>query len=271
MPSRTISSAIFRPFKRPAGQRAVWLALGSALFCASAAWAGPGDTAAPVDPTQKPADVIVLVRPLSADTANVGLVYRQRVSHDRVKREITRLTESSGWRIGRDLVIKDESVHADNTAQFPVTTGAMFTLTQAPQIANGVPALMPYLHAFQKWNIVEVMFGQSDLTPYRGPDKFDSAAYSVRLIKNPNVYRYEVAIREHDRALPEPPAVAAKTAPDSASVSSGAMAARAGLPTPPSLPLMLILAGAGLIGGAGIYRLLTRRTPSPPSARTLRP
>jgi hypothetical protein len=256
---------------RRAGLRAVWLALCCALTFASAAWAGPGDTAPPGEPSQTPADVIVLVLPGSQDTARVGVAYRQRVPHARVTREIGRLAEKTGWRLGNDLVIRDESVHANNIVKFPVTTGAMFTLTQAPQVTGGIPALMPYLRAFQAWNTVEVMFGLPDLKPYRGIAKFDSTEFSARLIKNPNVYRYEVAIREHGKALPEPPAVEPKTVPDAASSSSGAMAARTGAPASPSLPLMLILAGAGLIGGGGIYLLLSRRSPASPSARTLRP
>lgn len=228
---------------------------------------------AQADPTENglatPADVIVLVIPTSADTARIGLAFRQHRSTRSVREDIARLSAITGWRIGSKIDVSDESVHPDNMSKYPKTTGAQFTVSQAPQIVNSAPALLPYLRAFQKWNHVEVMFGVPDITPYRGVTFLDTPALRVDLIKEDGVYRYEADIHDHQSTLP---ALVDTPRPPSTENTSGvpAKAERRVATDPPLWTRVLMILGAGLLCSAGTYLLLSRLSTGRVSARTFR-
>jgi hypothetical protein len=252
------------------------LGLGILLSLSSPVLAGPGDTGrrtsgsstvstAPADKAL--IDVGVMVFPQLPDSARVAIGYRQRVAHSRVQHEISRLLKTTGWRIGPGLVIEDRSTRPNDLKRFPITTAAVFTVLQAPQVHDSAPQLLPYLQAFQSWDHVEVIFAIPDLVPYNGVTIYESQPLTVQLIKEENSYRYDADIRDHTGVLPTLP-VSVKTPREGSAVRGNPGSASAS----PSmvLPYTLMILGAGLTIGVGVYLLLSRRASRDISARSIR-
>lgn len=259
---QTVRSAIgsWEGTKRRVGSIGLCLILLGLLPCQTLA-APPSAAQAPL----APADVIILVIPTSSTSAHVGLVYRTRVPFARARHEIERLTQGTGWQIDK-LQIEDSSPHPENLKKFPKTTGAEVFLQASPQITDGAPALQPYLRAFQAWDHLEVMFRMPAQVPAADQD-FNNSALHVQLIKDADVYRYEVDIHDHSGPLPSQMEF---TQPEASSP-----VAIAGPVTRPAgssslFALLLIAAGIGLAGCAGLWLLLSRRPISGLSARTFR-
>jgi hypothetical protein len=216
------------------------------------------------------ADVVIFVRPVSADAATIGVAYRKVVPHTRVKADLANLLNSTGWKYAGNLVMNDASTHPEDLKRFPPTTAAMLDVANSPQVRNGAPELLPYLQTFQAYSHVEVNFAVPDINPYTGVQHFDSAALSVELHKDEGVYRYETEIRDHQRPLPQPveaPGAAQQVQSDRA---------RAGAPITKPVPtgsnrlsLALLLAGSVLlVGGVSLYLLTNRRVPVRAHAQT---
>jgi hypothetical protein len=217
----------------------------------------------------QPADVVIFVKPLSDETASIGVAYSTRIPHDHVKDDLRRLLSQTNWAYRGDLMINDASVHPERLKEFPVTTGAQLTVTHAAQVRKGVPALLPYLQAFQAFSHVEVNFALPDLVPYNGVDHFDSKALKVELHKDQGVYRYETEILDHQNPLPE----LVKTA-DATTAPSDVREAMAHASTPRSGRtggVLIVLGSIIVVGCIGIFALLSRRdTRALPARTTLR-
>ncbi|HLK59576.1 MAG TPA: hypothetical protein VKU00_23645 [Chthonomonadaceae bacterium] len=127
-----------------------------------------GTDSSAASPAQANADVIVLVIPQSADQAQIALVYQNRVPEERVRREVQLLAKASGGKLADDLKIESKSIRPRDLTNFPIRTGASFTLLHSPQVHDSAPTLAPYLTAFQSWDHVEVIFSLPDLNPYNG-------------------------------------------------------------------------------------------------------
>jgi len=158
---------------------------------------------------EQPADVVIFVKPLTADSASIGVAYNKLNSQQAVKADLRALFANTGWKYGGDLVINNASIHPDRPKQYPATTAAMLTVTHAPQVRDGAPELLPYLRAYHAYTHVEVNFALPDLEPYTGAPDFANDALTVELHKDQGVYRYETEIRDHKRPLPELPATPA--------------------------------------------------------------
>lgn len=216
-----------------------------------------------------PVEVAALVVPQADGSARIALAYNRQVSHKRVRDEVQRLVLAGGWRLGNDLIVADDSVHGDNKTKYPITTGAMFTLLNAPQVNNGAPALLPYLQALQAWEHIEVLFNLPDITPYTGVENFESDPLTVRLLRGQGVYRYAADIRQHSGMLPAL-VTERKGAIGKGMEESGATSAKT-TPSSPNWPLLLMGTGAALTGCALAYLFFARRSLRSSSARTLRP
>ncbi len=220
----------------------------------------------------QPADVIALIIPGPGDTAQVGLAYRRQVPHDRVRQDIARLLKATGWQLAGSPVIEDDRLQHKRPRLYPLTTGAQFSLRQAPQVRENAPALLPYLQAFQAYDQVEVMFALPEITPYRGVTDFDSAALKVGLAqeKESGVYRYEAAIRDHVNPLPSLPATrpASGAGSEKETAAGRAATAHAASNLPYRIGLILLITGSLLSLGA--YAYLSRRQALNLPARTLR-
>ncbi len=214
-----------------------------------------------VSPADAPADVVIFVKPLAPDTASMGVAYNERVSHALVRKHLARLLAATGWQAESDLQIQDASVHPDRLKQYPVTTGAMVTLLQAPKVQDGAPELRPYLQAYQQFGHVEVVFVMDPITSYRGIDRFTSKAVTVELERDAGegVYRYDAAINDHSGPLPAlvPTLDTAPPLATSTPVKGAQPIRHAG-----SLPGILMAAGLALLVGAGVYWTVLRRTPT---------
>ncbi len=211
------------------------------------------------DPASETMDVIVLVNPVAERVARIGVIYRTKVDHRRVSAEIDRLANTIGAHVEAGRSIVDEAGATRLLPRAASTTGATFTLSGAQQVQNGAPKLDSYLTAFQGWDNVEVIFAIDDLQPYRGPVDVHSGDVSVQLIKEPGAYRYEARIMKHTGALPALASLAEAPLPITAT-SARTRPNNAG----PVWPYILIIAGAGLLGGVGTYVLLTRRSGAAP-------
>jgi hypothetical protein len=227
--------------------------------CAQAPASGHGGASAP-SLMDKPADVVVFVKPLSADTASIGIAYSKIIKHESVKDDLRRLLNATGWGYRGDLLIDDGSSHPEDVKDYPVTTGAMLTVMRAPQVRDGAPELLPYLQAFQAFTHVEVNFALPDLTPYKGVQRFESKALAVELYKDQGVYRFETEIRDHNNALPALTAAATNARSETPETPAAVSAPKAG-----SARANWILGGVALIGGLivalAVYALLARREP----------
>jgi hypothetical protein len=111
------------------------------------------------------------------------------------------------------------------------------------------------------------MFQLPELSPYHGVEKFDSPALSVQRITGDTFYHYEVRIHDHSNPIPALP-----NGVSSVSTGNGEREAeRKKRPaSSPLLPVMLLIVGVGLLGGAGLYLILARGPSRDRSARTLR-
>jgi hypothetical protein len=207
-------------------------------------------------------DVGVLVLPVTPAESRIAIAYRTRVDHNRVRREVARLAQAFGGQIRGELRIRDESLRPNELRDYPVTTGAEFTLTGVSQVQDNAPVLLPYLVGFQSWNRIEVIFALPDLQPYRGVQPFDSEALSVQLVKEEGAYRYLAEIRRHEGALPVLPTSSALPEAISSPVASAEVPRPAARPESSPLPQMLVLTGSGLLVGAGLYFLYLRRAQS---------
>lgn len=202
-------------------------------------------------------DIVLLILPQGGKSTRIGLAYNKRIPHDRVRADVRRISDLSGWAAAADLVIADASLQPNRTKEYPVTTTAMFTLVNAPQVVNYSPVLLPYMRAFQEWNNIEILFHLPEMNPFRGPEHVDSEFYTLQLNKTQGVYRYEIQIKDHKGAFPEPleliraahPAFAPKPAADNKTASANII----------NIPLALIIVGSLLSGGVGIWLLYSRR------------
>jgi hypothetical protein len=221
----------------------------------------------PTQTHRAPTDVVVLIVPIDATTARVAVAYHRKLPHDAVRKELARLEAAGAGRIANDVVMTDQSVHADDVKKYPVTTAAMFTLRNTTPVANNAPVLAPYLRAFQAWNHIEVMFALPELIPYRGVEKFDSDALTVQLQRGQGVYRYEATIRDHSGELPALTVAPAKGAGETAGTTEAESKEASGNSAWSGL---LILSGVGLIVCVSAYILVARRTVRGSAARPVR-
>jgi hypothetical protein len=227
--------------------------------------AGPVGSGSAMSLMDKPADVVIFVKSLSADTASIGVAYSTRINHASVKDDLRRLLSSTGWVYRGDLLIDEASSHPDQVQKFPPTTGAQLTVMHAPQVRNGAPELLPYLQAFQAFSHVEVNFALPDLQPYNGVDRFESKALSVELYKDQGVYRYETEIREHNNPLPA--FTAANIVRPDAPPTTSANVPKPALTRFVGLTLAAVILGGALVGGF-VYALLGRRDPKSVTVHT---
>lgn len=207
-------------------------------------------------PPLSPADVVILAVPTAPTTVRVAVGYSGVVARDRVNNEVRGLAAAGGWQLGPDVTINTERVQARHPDKFPRTTGAMFTLYSAPQVADASPVLGPYLQAFRRWDHIEVIFGVGDITPYRGVTTLRTPALSVQLVKDPGVYRYEVDIHDHTGSHFD---LSQGIRPAISNVDEARPAARSRRAASP-LPLILMLVG-GLITTGAVAALALFRKP----------
>lgn len=156
-------------------------------------------------PKMPPVDAVVLVRAVSAGACQVSVSYRLAVPHGTVNEDLSRLAKATSGAID-GLVIEDESFRPEDKKHYPVTTSASFVLRNAPFVRDNTPALLPYLKAFQRWNIVEVIFAGPGLANCRGVLSFENPAVSVKLLQqDAGIFRYRAEIRDHQGELPQLP------------------------------------------------------------------
>ncbi len=213
-------------------------------------------------------DIILFIRPIGLDSANIGLAYSKRVPHALVEREVKRLLDGTGWILGSKINIDDSTVRPDDSVRFPPTTGAMFTVINAPQLHDNAPVLRPYLQAFHAWSRVELLLESPEIQPYNGLTTFHSAALDVQLVKGDGVYSYIADIHDHTGELPSlvQPAYSSSM-PDAGATSTPTQQpqprASVGEPVHSSgtslfWPCLFIATGAVLTGGVIVY-LVARR------------
>jgi hypothetical protein len=207
-----------------------------------------------------PAKVAILVMPESADSARVALTYHRKAPRKQVQQEIANLARLAGGRLSGNVEIKDYSLNPHNLSHFPVTTSAAFTLVQSPQFQDAEPRVLPYLQAFRTWGSLDVLFSLPGATESGGAMRFQSAPMSVWLFRETGVYRYHAEIVGGEAALPIPAFVPEPAS--SAAETSGAIRTpeRLTASEPSSWPMMLLIAGGGLVCGAGLYLLAVRRS-----------
>jgi hypothetical protein len=234
--------------------------------------AGPpaeGTGSAPNSAASNGADVVdigIMVWLQPSDGARVAIACQHPVAHARIKQAVTRLADKTGWAVS-NLAIIDDRINRD-----PITTTAKFTLNRAPQLLNGVPALLPYLQAFQGFNAVEVLFVNVPPVRYRTVDRFDNPALSVQLVEQgQGVLRYDAQIHDHQGTLPALPSVtqAVPTGPPAVSRTPASLVRHTAMPVPGAGFLMLLV-GMALLCGTSAYIWLIRRLPARPSARIMR-
>lgn len=212
-------------------------------------------------PGQATARVALLVLPQSANAARVALTYNVKVGHKQVRREVEALARFAGGQVAGPVKIRDYSLNPDNPRRFPVTTSAEFDLL-ASQFQDAAPHLLPYIQAFRIWGSIDVLFHLPGANATPVVSRFQSQLLNIWFYQDNGVYRYhaEVAGGKEDLPLPS----FATNAPANQSLlpgetSEGAQAGTA--PVPASrFPLMLILAGSGLICGVLLYFLAVRRS-----------
>ncbi len=203
-------------------------------------------------------DIVLLVLPDVGMSTRIGLAYSKMVPHSQVRTAVKHLSDLSGWQVASDLVILDGSIHPDRTKEYPLTTTAMFTLNNAPQVHNFSPVLMPYMRAFQEWNRIEILYHLPEMNPFRGPEHIDSEFYSLLLNKTQGVYRYEIQMKVHKGVLPEPlELIRTSQAVPSPKNSVETKTATQSLI---SIPMVLVIVGALISGGVGVYLVYVRRT-----------
>ncbi len=226
-----------------------------------------------------PTDVILFVRPLSSDSARIGLAYRKLVPHAQVQREISKLLTITGWKLAANAQIEDSAVHSDDPKRFPPTTGALFTLENAPQLHDNAPVLRPYLQAFHAWNRVEILLDIPDIQPYNGLLELNDKSLDIKMVKSDGIYSYLATIREHQGELPslvqKPSTVGAQ---DSHAIAFGHPFAQSSTDSPAGVraeggslfwPYLFIATGTLLTGGVAVY-LLTKRHATAVKTRGLR-
>lgn len=256
------------PASRPGCSIRLWFLQFVCLFCALAV--GNLGADAQQSPPQASAktrtDVFLFIRPDSPSTARIGLAYSKRVSHAQVEREVKKLLVVSGWKLKGEIRITDKTVHPEDPRHFPPTTGAAFSLTDAPQFHDNAPMLIPYLKAFQAWNRLEILFVTSDLQPYNGVTDFHTPALDIKLEKSEGIYSYLVTLRDHSGELP--PLIA--DIPDVVSESTGkTLPAPKQQPRPTETgsdqssrslfwPYLFIIAGSLLAGGVALFLFAKR-------------
>jgi len=211
------------------------------------------------------ADVVVFVNSLTEDVATIGVAYNSKVPHAKVRSDLGRLLQSTGWGAARDLQITDASVHPDRLDRYPATTAAMVTLVHAAQVVRGAPQVLPYLVAFQAYNHIDVNFILDELTPYQGVEHVDNKALSVELFHTQQgVYRYEAIISDHQGPLPALVQVASPSLNQTGLPREVAQSARIN-----TWSIVLMAAGAGLICCVCLYPFLLRRTHGHLTARAV--
>jgi hypothetical protein len=242
-----------------------------ALLLSFAGGSASCQQAPPAASVQTKTDVVLFVHPTGPASARIGLAYSTVVGHAQVRAEIKKLIAVTGWKLSEEPTISDASVRPDNPRRFPPTTGAMFSVTNAPQFRDNAPLLAPYLQAFQVWNRLEILFVTTDLQPYNGVTNFRSSALDVTLEKSEGVYRYLVTLREHTKDLPPlvpdvPPSTASQNTGTSAHPEAVASRpASAGVGTPASgsslfWPSLFIITGSVLVVGVALFLLAKRHT-----------
>jgi len=233
--------------------------------------AAPGSaqqTPSNADPKTR-TDVFLFVHPNSMAAAHIGLSYSKRIPHTQVESEIRRLAAVAGWKLDGKLSITDRTVRPDNPARFPPTTGAEFSVSDAPQFHDNAPVLAPYLQAFQAWDHLEILFVASDLVPYNGVANFRSPALDITLAKSAGIYDYLVTIREHSKALPplisDSPSLSVdngnKTVPAAPLAQNPLDSGQPAAQEASSLfwPSLFIIVGSLLTGGVALYLFAKRR------------
>lgn len=213
-------------------------------------------------------DVFLFIHPLTPKTARIGLDYRKVLPHAQVLREIKKLLAVSGWTLAEAPMVTDKSVRPEDPKRFPPTTGAMFSVADAPQFHDNAPALAPYLQAFQAWNRLEILFVTSDLQPYNGVHDFRSPALDVTLAKSEGIYSYLVTIREHSKELPPLIPDASPVSPENSGNGNTPTTSAANphdavvdpAPSSTSLfwPYLFIILGSLLTGGVALYFVAKR-------------
>ncbi len=261
---------------RLATSRFAWAVMASILlidgFCCTSSGAQTPTKSSHV-PTELIAgvpDVSILVIPTSYNGARVSLAYRRREPHGRVRQEIGKLA-ANGWVLGRPVSVQDGTVRADDPGRAPVVTSAQFTLSNAPQVVDNAPAVVPYLQAFQRNYHVSVVFNLSDLAPYNGIESFDSPALIVQRRPADNAYQYEALIKDHEGTLPQ--LTVGKRADRHTDTAHGEGTPNGRLPGAgrhEQLPWMLVLLIVGLLGGIAVYGWLVKLASRTRSSRISR-
>ena len=226
-----------------------------------------GQQAAPsANVKRPPTDVFLFIHPDGPSTARIGLDYHKRLPHSQVRRVIEKLLAASGWKLISEPKITEKTVRPEDPRRFPPTTGALFSVSDAPQFRDNAPMLAPYLQAFQSWNRLEILFVTSDLQPYNGVTNFRSSALDVTLAKSEGIYSYLVTIREHAKDLPplirDAPsdAVRPKEPEPESTAREGDLHDTVAAQSSPSLfqPILFIVIGSMLTGGVSVYFLIRR-------------
>lgn len=218
----------------------------------------------PASTIKAPAKIALLVMPQSAESARIALTYNQKVGHKRVQQEIRDFVRFAGGEVAGRVEIRDYSLNPDNLRRFPVTTSAEFAILRSPLFQDSMPRILPFLQAYRAWRSIDILFHLPGAERAEETLHFTRDTLSVWLTRDSGAYSYHAEIAPGNANLPIPVFGVEPSAPAAPSSTETNVALRTNGPTVSAsrFPLLLILAGSGLISGVILYFILMRRSVS---------
>lgn len=215
---------------------------------------------------RQPAKVAILLTPTGPDTARVVLSYGTRISHEKVREDIQRVSHFTQGKVGSGVQIEDASLDTNNLKRFPIMTAAQFELSQAPQFQDDAPRVLPYIQAFQDRGSIDILVHLAGVVAAEQPQRYENNGVSIWLNRDQGMMRYHAEVGAKNgiealQALQFPsPSVAVPLHPTERATEKASVSYL--------VPILLIGLGGSLAGGACIYLFVLKRSSRNSSARS---
>jgi hypothetical protein len=206
----------------------------------------------------------IFILPQPNGSYRVALSYAGRAPQTQVKKEIAALVQNTQGTLLSAPTIQDYSLDPSNLKKFPVTTSALFQMTQGVAGTPSYLLLKPYLAAFRGQKQLEILIevpaeqGDPQVQTFKKPE------LNVSFHRSKGIHRYQVEILAASGNLPDPIfSIPSSQMQENTPPVANSLTKSRGV----GLGSVLVAVACGVLAGLVIYFLAVRVVLSPKSAK----